>query len=61
MKNLQLASKWNGATVILDINDRNAMYKIKNKTKVINMSKLKLYNQSDNLLKSDDDTKWLQF
>ncbi len=57
MKNLQLASKWNGATVILDINDRNAMYKIKNKTKVINMSKLKLYNQSDNLLKSDDDTK----
>ncbi len=57
MKNLQLASKWNGAAVILDINDRNAMYKIKNKTKVINMSKLKLCNQSDNLLKSDDDTK----
>jgi hypothetical protein len=40
-KNPKLVPNWKGSAEIIDINDTNAKVKLKNKIKVVNVSKLK--------------------
>jgi len=54
VKNPKLATKWKGPDLILDNNDTNAKIEITNNMKVINISKFKLLNQSDNQGNSDE-------
>jgi len=46
VKTPKLAAKWKGEAQIIDINDTNEKIKIGYKIKVLNVAKLKSFNQS---------------
>jgi hypothetical protein len=54
-KNAKLAPNWVGPYEIVDVNDTNAKLKIKNKLKIVNIARLKLFvEEAKNRLSQDD-------
>ncbi len=54
-KNPKLVPNWKGTAKIIDINDTNAKVKLRNKIKVLNVSKLKHFFQSEDILNEGED------